>query len=664
MFGRRGHKRIQISDVNGPVNIDADLKAGPGQATVYGSSAHDTLRAGSGNDLLVSHGSADLLVGGGGTTRLLGSDFNHGRDTIVGGSGTNLISDARGADSVMPGAHNVYENAFEPMSVKTPAAAKPAAVPAAGVFNPTVVGYTPTLVRNAYGFGPLDQGIFTNRGAGQTVAIVDAFNSATVQADLATFSTTFGLPAPTPDTFQKVFAAGTQPTDDAGWATEIALDTQWVHAIAPEAKIILVEAASNFPDDLNAAIDVATNLLKASPAGGGVVSMSFGAPENPTEVTQDSHFTQPNSASVSYVASAGDTAGEADYPALSPYVTDVGGTTLALNKKGNRQRANPESAWSTNAVNGSGTGGGISGFEPTPPYQSGLSIFNVPNTPPVPRRAGPDVAFLADPATGVAIFDTTPDPASGNTGWEQIGGTSLSAPMFAATVALSNQVRAENALPTIGDNLNNAIYQMNQQHPGEDFRDITTGKAGNNLAGPGFDLTTGWGTPVAPAFIGRLASTAVAGFPPPFFLNDDVHWSGVYYDDFSQPLLGGSATASFLGTGFAFGDTAISLSLGPGPNPTVDSFDGSINGITCFGLTRTGNTFIGYGTASVTGPASVGFSPLVFVGTVGPDANGFGRIDGHFYSVAYLIPGTNGPVIVGPRLGRGTPGDFEGEFHN
>ncbi len=347
----------------------------------------------------------------------------------------------------------------------------------------TPTGYTPSQIRHAYGFDQL-----TAIGTGQIVAIVDAFDDPTAASDLQTFINTFTLRAMNglPNTprctvaagphpcFQKVYAQS-KPRTDGGWALEISLDVQWAHAIAPGADILLVEAKTNSFSNLLGAVDVAVN------AGAKVVSMSWGGNEFLLESFYDFHF---NHAGVTFTASSGDSGTGVIYPAASPYVVAVGGTTLELDPV--TSTVTLETAWSR-------SGGGLSAFEAEPGYQS---AYPIPYTG--GKRGLPDVAYVADPSTGVAVFDST--PFNGQTGWFQVGGTSVGAPQWAALIALANQGRATGL--SISSDLSSspeysaatgAAYAAN-------YRDILSGSNGSCTicsATPGYDFVTGFGSPNA-----------------------------------------------------------------------------------------------------------------------------------------------------------------------
>jgi subtilase family serine protease len=252
---------------------------------------------------------------------------------------------------------------------------------------------------------------------------------------------------------------------------------QWAHVIAPQAKILLVEAASSIPTDLLNAVDVAVA------NGANVVSMSFGNHEFSSELTEgDPHFDVPN---VLFVAASGDSGHGAFYPAASPKVVSIGGTTLSITSDGTYLG---ETAWS-------GSGGGASRFEPRPTYQAGVQTLD--------KRAIPDVAMDADPATGVPMYDTI--PVSGQSGWFLVGGTSLGAPMWAALFAVVDGSRLGLGKSALGD-AHTPIYTSLFVN----LNDVASGTNGGCPracnAVPGYDKVTGLGSPVANQLIPALVS--------------------------------------------------------------------------------------------------------------------------------------------------------------
>jgi subtilase family serine protease len=337
-------------------------------------------------------------------------------------------------------------------------------------------GLTPAQVRHFYRFDQI-----LNQGAGQTIAIVDAYDDPNIESDLAVFSTQFGLPACTTNNgcFKKIYASG-KPRTDPGWSLEMALDVEWAHAIAPAAKIVLVEAASNSFANLIQAVDVAVN------NGASAVSMSFGGNEFSSQTTYDAHFSH---AGVTFTASSGDSGSGVEYPAASPNVVAVGGTTIQMNSDSTYKS---ETAWS-------GSGGGQSSVETEPSYQLGFGIASQN------KRGVPDVAYDADPNTGFPVYDSV--RYQGQAGWFQVGGTSAGAPQWAALIAIVNSMRvAANKATLNGAQL--ALYNTSAYNT--NFHDIVNGSNGSCgtlcNASLGYDFVTGLGSPQAAALINWLAA--------------------------------------------------------------------------------------------------------------------------------------------------------------
>jgi kumamolisin len=322
-------------------------------------------------------------------------------------------------------------------------------------------GMTPTQLRGFYGQ--------SSTGGSSVIAIVDAYDYPTALSDFNTFSNQFGLPVETSTNptassntvFQVVYASGSQPRANGGWAQEEALDIEWAHAMAPGAKIVLVEAASNSFANLFAAVDRASSLT-----GVKEVSMSWGSSEFSSEPGYDSHFPQNNG--IVYFASSGDTGGVVNYPAASPNVVAAGGTHVNTDSAGNYTG---ETGWS-------GSGGGSSAYEPKPSYQTGVA-----NTP-ASARGVPDLSSDADPNTGVCVYDST--RYQGLSGWLVFGGTSVSSPCLAGMVNLAGHSRASS-----GSELA-AIYAARSTG----FHDIVSGSAGSFRCQSDWDFVTGVGSPL------------------------------------------------------------------------------------------------------------------------------------------------------------------------
>jgi subtilase family serine protease len=381
----------------------------------------------------------------------------------------------------------------------------------ADVTNPAPFGYAPAQISHAYAFDATNFGGIPADGSGQTIAIVDAYDDpalvnsnspAFLGSDLHLFDQQFGLPDPV---FMKVGQTGSStslpaPDPSGGWDLEESLDVEWAHAMAPKAKILLVEANSENSDDLPAAVDIARNFPGVS-----VVSMSWGFSEWSGETALDYHFTTPaGHGPITFCASSGDSGTPGVWPGYSPNVVAVGGTTLNLN--GNNTIAN-ETVWTFNPSYGDGGGGGVSQYEPLPSYQVGHV------TPGSITRNMPDVSYVGDPNTGVAVYDSVPyyffyqygDTTDYENGWFEVGGTSAGSPQVAAIIAIANQGRQLNGMPSL-DGVSQTlpeIYSLGSAGS-SDFRDIISGNTGVWAATPGYDLASGYGSIVVNRFVSDL----------------------------------------------------------------------------------------------------------------------------------------------------------------
>jgi subtilase family serine protease len=309
--------------------------------------------------------------------------------------------------------------------------------------------FNPAKIQAVYNL-PTDPGA----GTGTTIAIVDAYDNPKVATDLALFSSQFGLPAAN---FELHKMSSFIPAN-SGWAMEISLDVQWAHAIAPGAKILLVEARSSSLTDLLNAVNYARNRADVS-----AISMSWGGSEFSGQTSYDSYFTSQYGAS--FFASSGDTGGVISWPSSSANVIAVGGTTLTQTGT-----SYTETAWS-------GSGGGKSTQVAKPTYQTATS-YSV--------RTTPDVAYNADPNTGFLVINNY--GYSTNTNWWIVGGTSAGAPQWAAIQAIGKTAT------------NNNFYLNFQQNYGKDFSDVIGGTSGGFSAVAGYDLSTGIGSPIGTDF--------------------------------------------------------------------------------------------------------------------------------------------------------------------
>jgi hypothetical protein len=288
-------------------------------------------------------------------------------------------------------------------------------------------GGTPLATSGPTGYGPAQfHGAYelpNSASAPQKIAIVDAYDAPTIEADLQVYSETFGLPECTTANgcFRKVNQKGEEgsyPKEEAGWALEISLDVETAHAICQNCEIVLVEASSNSFSNLKAAVNTAAAL------GADEISNSYGGSESAGDVA-DTTYDHPG---VAITASAGDKGYAAEYPAASPYVVAVGGTALTL---GPSNSYGGETVWS-------GSGSGCSAFQAVQAWQ--LADPNWSLTGCGAKRGVGDVAADAAPETGAALYDTT--RYKGQTGWFKVGGTSLAAPLVAAVYALAGGAKA------------------------------------------------------------------------------------------------------------------------------------------------------------------------------------------------------------------------------
>jgi subtilase family serine protease len=431
------------------------------------------------------------------------------------------------------------------------------------LITPGPTGLTPQQITSAYGVNQV--ALAGGTGAGQTIAIVTAYNDPNITSDLASFDKQFGLSSPPSFTVKNL--GGT--TTDPGWALETSLDVEWAHSLAPGANILLVEASSATLSGLFSAVSYASQQPGVS-----VVSMSWGTPEFWSEASYDSIFTTPaGHTGVTFVAASGDSGAWYGpmYPSVSPNVLAVGGTTLSLSPSGGY---GSETAWS-------GSTGGFSGldsywwtYEPQPSYQNaalqavGLS-YGV--------RTTPDVSFNADPNSGVAVYDSV--SYGGQSGWFQLGGTSAATPAWAGLIAITDQGLANAHKGTLsGTQAQTQLYAL----PSTDFHDITSGSNGYS-ATPGYDLVTGLGSPKANLVIsGLLSANGVSTITATTQANATTttttpttvtsHRSSRQFDDTSTTTGtgSGSTTSNNQGT-TGTGSTSISVGLIVLPSTTLSS---------------------------------------------------------------------------------------------
>ncbi|MCZ0988395.1 S53 family peptidase [Streptomyces diastatochromogenes] len=331
----------------------------------------------------------------------------------------------------------------------------------------TPSGYGPSDLQSAYGL----TSAAASKGSGETIAIVDAYDDPNAEADLAKYRSYYGLSACTTANgcFKKVSQTGSTtslPSANTGWAEEISLDLDMASAICPNCGILLVEAKSATMANLGTAVNEAVTL------GAKYVSNSYGGSESSSDTSYDSsYFNHPG---VAITVSAGDSGYGAEYPAASKYVTAVGGT--ALSKATSTTRGWTETVWKTSSTEG--TGSGCSAYDAKPTWQTDTGCT---------KRTISDVAAVADPATGVSVYDSYGVTA----GWYTFGGTSASSPIIAGVYALAG-TPSSSSYPAKFPYTVAGTSALN---------DVTSGNNGTCsttylcTAQSGYDGPTGWGTP-------------------------------------------------------------------------------------------------------------------------------------------------------------------------
>ena len=338
------------------------------------------------------------------------------------------------------------------------------------ITNATPAGYGPVDLQSAYGLPSA-----TSR-TGQVVAIVDAYNDPNALSDVNTYRTQFRTPtlaicttpSPTLSSNQPCFSkvnqkgqASSYPKNNGGWAQEISLDLDMVSAVCPKCSILLVEASSATFANLGSAVN------RAAALGATEISNSYGGGESSSDLSYDANYF--NHPGIAITASSGDGGYGVEYPAASQYVTAVGGTSLTRST-GSLRRWN-ETAWS-------GAGSGCSAYDPQPTWQSFL------NPSVCTRRAVADVSAVADPNTGVAVYDSY----QGVGGWLVFGGTSVASPLIASVYALAGNAAA----------LKYGSYPYSHTSALNDVTSGSNGSCGTSVlcnATPRWDGPTGLGTP-------------------------------------------------------------------------------------------------------------------------------------------------------------------------
>ncbi|MGH9921002.1 MAG: IPT/TIG domain-containing protein, partial [Nitrososphaerales archaeon] len=423
-------------------------------------------------------------------------------------------------------------------------------------------GYYPADLQSAY------QLPSSTAGTGETVALIEAHNDPDAASDLSVYRSQFGLPACTTSNgcLREVNQTGGTrlPSNNASWAQEISVDVDMVSAVCPNCDILLVEASSSSFSNL------ATAANEAATLGADVISNSYGGSESSDETSYDPSYDHPG---IMVTASSGDSGYGTEYPAASPYVTAVGGTTLT--ESSGSARGWSETAWS-------GAGSGCSSYEPKPSWQTDTGCSN---------RTIADVSADADPNTGVAVYDS--DSYQGASGWLVFGGTSVSNVIIASVYA-------------VGGDTSSLDYGSFPYSHTTWLNDVTSGSDGSCggsylcTAGPGYDGPTGWGTPDGDvAFGGASAPPTVTGLSPS-----------------SGPTSGGTVV-SVTGTGFIVGST-FSIDFGSSASRTVSC--SSTTSCTATSPAGTGTVDVTVTTAGGTSSSSDEFSyvPAPTVSAINP----------------------------------------------
>lgn len=399
--------------------------------------------------------------------------FTSGAHAAPAGSPGNFVRSCSQPKRGEAACHAIVNTGFSSTGAATGAAA--AATPS---------GYGPSDLRAAYNLPS------TTAGSGFTVAIVDAYNDPNAESDLATYRSQYGIPACTTANgcFRKVNQTGgtSYPSSNSGWSQEISLDLDMVSALCPNCHILLVEASSASMTDLGTAVNEAAAL------GANAISNSYGGSESSSDTSYDtSYFNHPG---VAITVSSGDSGYGVEYPAASQYVTAVGGTSL--HRDSTTTRGWSETVWGSSSSGANGAGSGCSAYDPALSWQQAVSGIAAVCA----KRAVADVAAVADPATGVAVYDSYCPWISlflggCGTGWMVFGGTSVASPIIASVYALAGNTSS----------ISNGSYPYS--HTASLF-DVTSGTnssgstscttaSGNVLCNgaAGWDGPTGLGTP-------------------------------------------------------------------------------------------------------------------------------------------------------------------------
>jgi hypothetical protein len=482
-------------------------------------------------------------------------------------------------------------------------------VPFAGP-SPLPGSFTPAQIQQAYQFNQE-----SDNGFGETIVIVDAYNDPYIQSDLNTFDAEFSLPSATISVVNETGGSSLPSADSTGgWEMEESLDVEWAHAMAPGASITLVEASSAGNSDLLTAVKYASQHAN-------VVSMSWGGGEFSGEASDDSYFSVPG---VAFVVASGDSGAPAEWPAASPNVLAVGGTSLSLNSSGGW---GSETGWSAST-------GGPSALLPQPSYQQGVVTTGTT------MRATPDVAYDASSTGTYSVYDSDPYEISAGRyatlGWVAVYGTSAGAPQWSAILAIADQARAAASLSPLNSSGAQQVMDILYQNPG-DFHDITSGTSTGHpaySAGPGYDYVTGLGTPMVNLIVGSLdgnasttpadtmivsaPSSATAGTPFTYTVtaenasgNVDTGFTGTIRFASTDGKIQGLPSAYTFTTGND-GVASFTVTLGTVGSQTITETSASGSVVSTITVsTATANTFVISGLSTATVGTSESFTVTV-----------------------------------------------------
>ena len=523
-----GNDRFQVVGLSARFDVPVTADGGAGD---------DQLQSGDGDDVLLGGPGNDLLQGGNGDDQL---DGGEGRDKVIGANGVDEVAGGLGRDRLVrtPGyddrdlfnrvgrdlVRDRIEHAMVPHFPTLTYTGDPG-------------GYTPQMIRDAYGFTDLEDRGDDLRGRGQAIAVVVAHHAPDAKSDLNTFSREMGLPKLRSGQFKVLFPSGRRPLFDEDWAAEAGVNLQMAHAIAPDADLVLIEAESAGGADIEEAMARGIKYLNKN-YGGGVMSLSTGfAAESANQIIFEQIVTSPRARNVTFVAASGlqplhppppdpvlnpIVSNVAGWPSNSPNVIVVGSSTLYLDSAGFRVPG------ITPTFGGGGGGGGtdvsldvyeewtddinncaefpvIPGGEAAYWDGTALQVENnygqslVFDTPffqqergvPPGGRAVPDLVWHGDLRLGVSYYSST--GFEGNSGWFVSGGSSVGAPSFAGLLAIANQLRADKGKRPLGNTALQKIYRLGDRGPDAYFNDLTF----ENGGGLGHYLGQA-GCPIAP----------------------------------------------------------------------------------------------------------------------------------------------------------------------